>query len=261
MVTEPSTRSGFLMLLGRLLGVLLRLLFVLLLAVGAGAGIYYGLPFVYRQWVEPVQANAAQLSVLSGRVDNLGTNLNESQTAHDERLTALETGGDAQRERLASAEASVEALKASLASEAEAREALELEVAALRTDAAARAAESASLRGSIAELERVTGQLAGLRRQATLLAIRNDLLLARIQLVAENFGEARSLLETVGADLSTFLEGLDGLPVETRTGLANRLVTSASLIKTQPAAALQDLESVWAQMDAAVNPGQAASAP
>src|SRR3990172_7712868 len=41
---------------------LLRLLFVLMVGLGLGLAVYFGVPAVYRKYVEPVQANTERLA-------------------------------------------------------------------------------------------------------------------------------------------------------------------------------------------------------
>ena len=238
----------------RLFAFLFRLLFVLLLAVGIGAGVYFGVPTLYRALVEPVQANSTALSALSGRVENLRASVDESQGAQDERITALETGNDAGRERIAAAESLVADLESAVDDEAAARELLETGVRALEADAGLAATEIATLNASLTQLASLSGEVANLNRQIVLLRMRNDLLQARLQINAENLGQARLILQPVSADMIAFVNATDLLPADTRAALAIRLLTAQQLIAPQPAAALDELDSVWAQLDRAVNP-------
>jgi hypothetical protein len=119
----PKSASGpsFGQWVGRLFRFLLNLLLILLLLGGIGAGLYFGLPWLYQKYVVPVEQNTDQLAGLqtrqaqseqavidlqarldsaeaaqaqqaqsltdlSGRVDNIEKEI----TAHTQTLTALE---------------------------------------------------------------------------------------------------------------------------------------------------------------------------
>jgi hypothetical protein len=132
MTTEnrPSPQPSFGARLGGGIGALgrflLRLLFILVLAVGLGAAVYYGAVYgssaLYRQYVWPVRDNTFRLNnletmreldydQLAGRLDKL-----------NDRLDALEAQGDTHEEtsaslqtQLAAAESAIEALQAAQA--------------------------------------------------------------------------------------------------------------------------------------------------
>ena len=89
---------------GRFFGFLLRLVFILLLAIALGAGVYFGWPALYRALIQPVQTHTSQIQELFNRVEGVRAGAAEAQAAQNERLTSLETGSDAQRLRLDAAE-------------------------------------------------------------------------------------------------------------------------------------------------------------
>jgi len=73
---------------------LVRLLLLVMLAVILGAAAYFGVPLLYRTYVQPVEDNSARIAELETRLDVL-----ESQTAQQhndtaDRLNALETRAD-----------------------------------------------------------------------------------------------------------------------------------------------------------------------
>jgi len=261
MTTETQSRPDFWTRLGRtigrLLGFLLRLIFVILLAIALGVGVYYGAPWVYSSLIQPVQTHTNQISLLTNRLDSLRASVDQAQTVQDDRLTALETHGDEQRERLAAAETAVADLKNALAEEASAREELASQLAALQTEMDTQSVEAAALRDTLADLQpaarAAAANVASLQRQMALSRTQNLLLKARVQFVAENVGEARLLLTQSAGDLQTLVETLDLLPADTQAALAVRLIAARALIETQPADALVELESIWAQLDRTVS--------
>ncbi|MCC6190952.1 MAG: hypothetical protein IT318_18175 [Anaerolineales bacterium] len=239
--------------LGRFFGFLLRLVFVLLLAVTLGAGVYFGVPWAYRALIQPVETHTAQIQELFNRVEGLRSSTEESQNAQNERLTALETGYDAERLRLDAAESEITALSGALAEESAARAALAEQVAALQTQLDEQAAAAGEVSAAVAGLEPAAAdtaeQVAALQRQLTLVRLQSDLLRARVQVVAENFGEARAVLTVTVSAMQRFLEAPGVFPASAQSALAVRLVSAAALIEAEPAAALPDLESIWAEMD------------
>jgi capsule polysaccharide export protein KpsE/RkpR len=250
---RPDLWSRFSRFLGRLLGFLLRLLFVLLLAVGLGAGVYFGLPWVYRALVQPVQAHTSQIQDLYNRVEGVRAGTEQSQAAQNERLTTLETGSDAARLRLDAAESEVTKLQADLAAAAEAREALAAEVTVLQTALAELETSSAAVRAAVNNLQPATdataSEVAGLRHELGLLRLENELLRARVQVVAENLGEARAILTGTVAAMTAFIETPGVFVPSVQATLRVRLVSAAALIEAEPAAALADLDSIWREMD------------
>ncbi len=244
--------------LGRTLGFLLRLVFVILLAVAMGVGVYFGVPWAYNTFVRPVQEHSAQLALLDAKIENLRASVDGSQGAQDNRLTLLETGSDGQRERLASAEAELAELQETLKSETDARAALETELAHAQAENEALGKQLAGMQTSVEALQpsvtTTMSDVAYLQQQMALLQIQNGLLIARIQIVAENLGEARTQLTVTGAELSALLATSQMLDVDTRAALANRLATALALVEASPATALTELESLWAQLERTVNP-------
>jgi hypothetical protein len=243
--------------IGHLLGVLLRLLFVILLAVGVGAGVYYGVPYLYAQLVQPVQTNTYQIALLNAKVDGQKTSLDASQAAQDTRLTDLETKSDNQKQRLDSTSTDITGLKTSLSSEQSARSDLAGQVAGLKAQLEAQTSASSQLSSDVAALKPAasdaTAQVAKLQQQVTLLRLQNSLLTAHIQEVAQNLGDARTILTTTVSAMQSFVKTPGVFSADDQAALNVRLVTAGALIDADPVAALADMESIWAQMDRTLN--------
>ena len=255
--------------LGRLLGFLLRLLFILLLAVAIGAGVYYGLPWLYATLVQPVQANTTQIQAITSRLETMRTGIDQSQAAQDGRLTTLETAGDDQRLRLQAAETAVSDMQtaltsqqadtqATVAAEAAARDELAAQMAALQTELDDQAAAAAALQAQVQPLASAASaadkEIAGLKQQLALLRIENGLLHARLQLTAENLGEVRLQLADSAAALDGYLNTPGALTASDQASLVVRLSAAQALIEPEPANALAELESIAGQLDRLLNP-------
>jgi chromosome segregation ATPase len=260
--------------LGRFFGFLLRLIFILLLAVALGAGVYFGLPWLYRALVQPVQTHTSQIQELYNRVEGVRAGVEAGQATQNDRLTALETANDAQRLQLDSTvtqgadhQATLDAqgqqlettaalavdLQAALDAETAAREALAAQLAEVQSQLADQASANAAMQTAVAELQPATdantAQAAALQQQLTLVTLENALLRARLQVVAENFGEARATLTTTVSAMQAFVETPAVFSSDAQASLTVRLRAAASLIEAEPAAALTDLDSIWAEMD------------
>jgi septation ring formation regulator EzrA len=129
-------------------GCLLRLLFLILLGVGLGVAIYYGVvygaPALYYQYVHPVQQNTLRLEDLEARQAQSNQLISDRLEGLQARLEALEIQGDADRETFSSLQSGLDAVETSLAdiqaAQAEAQ-------AAIDDLLAAQAATGASLEG------------------------------------------------------------------------------------------------------------------
>jgi chromosome segregation ATPase len=261
MATEAQTQPDFWSRLGRgagrFFGLLLRLLFVVLLAVAIGAGVYFGLPALYRSLVQPVQNHTTQIQLLNNRMDNLATSFDGAQSVQDQRLTTLETSGDDQRQRLGAAETGLGDVKTALADETASRAELVKQVAELQAQLEAQAETAKALRSDLDELKpqvsASTASLAALQQQMGLLHLQNGLLQARLQVVYENLGDARQLLATSASELKAFIQEPKLLPADAQAALVLRVTTAEALIQQQPASALTELESVWAELDRRLN--------
>ena len=261
MSTDTPTRPDFWTRLSHSIGwffaFVLRLVFVILLAAGVGAGIYYGIPYAYATLVQPVQANANQIAVVGTRVDNLKTSFDASQAAQDTRLTALETQSDAERQRLDAVESDLATAKKGLETAQAARDDLASQVTDLKGQVATQAEAAAQLRTDLDGLKpattAATNQVARLQQQVTLLRLQNALLTAHIQVVAQNLGDARTILTTTVNAMQALVATPGVFSSGDQASLSVRLVTAGALIDVDPVTALSDLESVWAQMDRALN--------
>lgn len=84
---EPSFWSRLGTALLSFLRALIRLILIVALIVGVGALLYYGLPYINRTFIAPVEKNTAQINRLEANIDALQTQLDETNS----RLNTLET--------------------------------------------------------------------------------------------------------------------------------------------------------------------------
>ncbi|HRK89777.1 MAG TPA: helix-hairpin-helix domain-containing protein [Anaerolineales bacterium] len=91
----PQQQDSFFQRLGRafvlFLRALLKLILVSALIVGVGAALYYGLPYIQRTFIAPVEQNTAEIRAMEAEIAALQTHLEEMNS----RVTALETSVEA----------------------------------------------------------------------------------------------------------------------------------------------------------------------
>jgi hypothetical protein len=87
--------ESFLTRLGRafvsFLRALLKLILIAALIVVVGSGLYYGLPYIQRTFIAPVERNTAEIRGMEAEIASLQTQLNEMKT----RVDALESSVEA----------------------------------------------------------------------------------------------------------------------------------------------------------------------
>lgn len=87
---EAQEQDSFLKRLGRafiaFLKALVRLIMLVILFVAVGAMFYYGLPYLQRTFIAPVEKNTAQIQAMEAEIATLQTQLDEMNT----RISALE---------------------------------------------------------------------------------------------------------------------------------------------------------------------------
>lgn len=104
---EPSFWSRLGKALLNFLRALIRLILIAAFIVGVGAILYYGLPYINRTFIAPVEKNTSQINRLEADITALQTELDETKN----RVTALETSVEAHTasiEKLAEIQASLE---------------------------------------------------------------------------------------------------------------------------------------------------------
>jgi hypothetical protein len=112
MTTETSSRVR------TAAGCLLRLLFIILVGIGLGAAVYYGVvyggPALYYQYVYPVRQNTLRLEDLDARQAQSDQQLAARLDALQGRLEALEIQGDTDRETFSTLQSGLNAVEVSL---------------------------------------------------------------------------------------------------------------------------------------------------
>jgi chromosome segregation ATPase len=257
----PSTGSRIGQAIVSLVRVLVRLLLVIILAVALGVGIYWGIPALYRRYVQPVERNLSSLNDAQARQQEASHQLEQRLDSLQERLEDLELQNDTHKQTLDELGSRLGGL------EAEAQSGEEEEIASRLDDV------DAALQAMGADLEQAQKDLAGvneamaqndlelqdLAAQAEMGAtplqeLRNELQVvkamehltrSRLFLVENNLGLAE---QDVGA-ARFLLVGLQGeVPeeqVETLEAVISWLDSALDNLPARPILAAQDIEAAW----------------
>ena len=272
-----SSGSAFLQGMGRILRFLVRLIFVLVVGALLGAGLFFGVPWIYRQLVWPVQENSAQITVLQEQVANNSDTILGNHRALQDRIVSLETEVAELRERTVAQTEDQDALMQESEQLAERitaledgleaqRQAVEEGIEQVRSDVSGVTADleeeveglqeqlettQEELRQQIETSEETLDDLEGQVDQVTarlsLLQTAQDLLKVRLLLVEENPGAARETLDLALAHLDRAAELLPG-QTEVLDGLRERMLTVDDLIAEGSFRARPTLESLWADV-------------
>ena len=242
---------------------LVRILLILLLAVLLVAGIYYGVPALYRRYVRPVETNLARLNDAQSRQEQSNQQINQRLDELEQRLEGLELQNDSHKQTLDEVQARMDEMESAqqagggVQATAIARQnELEATLAAMganleQVQAEIAAVDQAIGRTSLQVQELVNSTEAG---ESPLQELRNELQLvkamelltrSRVYLVEDNLGlaqqdvsAARLLLAKMGGDVPSY-------QVKPLAAIIARLDAALSNLPSKPVLAAEDLEVAW----------------
>ena len=223
--------------IGRFVRFLFTLILILLLLGGIGAGLYFGLPFVYEKYVLPVQQNTAQLAGLQTQQAQSEQAITDLQS----KLSAVETAQTEQASSLSDLGARVSDLEKEIAAHTQTLAALD------------------EMQKQLAE----QGQAANaeLSRQVDLLRAMELLSRARLFMYQSNFGLAKVDVQTardILADVQPTAP--EPLAAELKEVLL-RLDLTLSNLPSFPVAASDDLDIAWQVLLGGLPPTEPVPAP
>jgi predicted nucleic acid-binding Zn-ribbon protein len=246
--TTGSSRSPFLRAIEGFFRVLLRLLFILIVGVLIGGGLYFGAPWVYTTLVEPVQQNTVRVAALEQRMAQEQARLQDENRALQERIAALETKVDVQRDDFGVQVQDVEDIAGQV-------QQLDLRIAqveeGLESQQDAGQATRSQLDSAINDLsertEEVTGRAEELEGRLALLQTAQDLVKVRLLLLEENSRNARDTLTLAMGHLD---QAMVLMPEQTETlsELRSRMAGLERLIEERSFRVTPELESLWADV-------------
>lgn len=279
MTTESSPQAGpsfgrrLLLAFGKLAKFTLRLLFVLVIGMLLGGGIYwaasYGVAAVNRRVFQPIGEHTRWLADLESRYSQDYSRLNERTQALQERLDALESQGNITREtldalqaRLTTSETLLDEIQITLDSAQDNLSTLETRQTGSEPEIAKLQTALTELETTVSDLTETTAYLISdvealsvtVKDESPLIAFRIDVQMlkamelltrARLQLAQDNLGaattevrEAREVLLALGATIPAYQQdALEAIVRRLDLGLAN--------LPNAPRLAADDFEIAW----------------
>jgi len=227
---------------------LVRFLFVLVIGALVGAGVFYAVPWVYRNLIQPVQQNTARIAALDQKVDQVQDRLQAENLTLQERIADMEAEMTSLREASAvqvqDIEGAAEGIQQLDGRITEVEEGLEAQQQAAK-------ATRSELEGAIADLEEKTDQIADqagkLEGRLALLQTAQDLLKVRLLLLEENPRSARDTLTLATAHLEQAMPLMPEV-TERLQSLQERMVELDQLIEDRSFRVGPELESLWADV-------------
>lgn len=283
MAQQPSNRSGgFGRTLGTILKVLLRLLVVLIVGTLIGAGIYLGIPWLYRATVVPVQENTDAIADLTQRMTLTETETDRTADALQDRtadmegeIVALQETSAVNSVAVATAVARLDALETQASeltttteAQAEAQTALRKDLDAVTRTLNGLAADLEDQQEALTALDEDLGsRLTALEAQADALALAHSdaqarlvllqsaqgLIRVQLQLLEDNTGTARNGLAIVVDHLNRY-SALVPEQSEVASGLVTRIQEVDALIEERSFRTTPTLEALWADIVAMALP-------
>jgi chromosome segregation ATPase len=248
-----TQQSGCWSRLGRAITVLLRLIFVVVIAILIGVGVYYGVPWVYWRLVIPVQESAVRIEMLQRDLENTRADWNTELTEQGQQISALESDLAAQRERMAALEADMGRMDEILTTQGETLSELQTALdgtaettGQLGDEVEFLYGELDTLRVEMADPNRV---VATFERQLILLQAWGEILKARLHLLEDNAGNARQALALARANLERVIVLSPEPEAEALIAIQERLDAADMAIEERPFVAINELEIIWRDLD------------
>ncbi len=193
-----TQQGGFWHGVGVVLKFLVRLLFVLLVGSLVGAAVYFGIPWVYKNLVEPVQRNTYNLAVLQQswelERERLGTEIADLS----ERVTRLEVAVADWQQVEATRQAEVQAVADEL-------DAVKAEVAQVQADlTASEQAQATAVATLEAEVAAVQAQIDAAPWEEAI-AAKQQSLATQIETLAGQLAALEEAMKKTGAQVATSL--------------------------------------------------------
>ncbi|MEA1977913.1 MAG: hypothetical protein U9N80_08425 [Chloroflexota bacterium] len=238
---------------------IVRLFFIVLLGSAVGAAAYYGAPALYRNYIEPVQANSQRITDLEKVMKQSQADRRSRAAETGERFAEIEGRQAEQQERFSEMQVETENLQTKLKKQND--EISDLQhlagrVDALETDlqktADAVEALEASMSGTDAPIQR-------LERQLQLVRVMELLTRARLWLIQGNFGLASEDIQAAIKAVENLAESAPEEEADTLRIIIERLNLALQALPYSPVTAADDLEIAWKLIVVATEPPVVAS--
>jgi peptidoglycan hydrolase CwlO-like protein len=231
---------------------LVRLLLLVIVATTIGALAYYGLPMLYRNYIQPVKENTAAIAdlqtgqtqleeQLAARIENLLIRINTLETRADrqnktlnELLNRLQQSEEAIQEHEATLE-QLDELQAQIDDLAASLDQLQATITQNQT-------EIHTLEQSLLAQDT---PLAALRREVRLVQVMERLTRSRVLLAHQNVGLATTEVEAARKALVDLQDYVAPYQLEALQAIIGRLDLALNNLPDSPLLAGEDLEVAW----------------
>jgi len=242
---------------------LVRILLILLLALLLGAGIYYGVPALYRRYVQPVETNLARLNDAQSRQEQSNQQINQRLDELEQRLEGLELQNDSHKQTLDEVQARLDEMESAQQAGGGAQATAIARQEGVEATLVAMGANLEQVQSEIAAINQAIGQtslqvqklvdsaeagespLQELSNELQLVKAMELLTRSRVYLVEDNLGlaqqdvtAARLLLAKMGGDVPSY-------QVKPLAAIITRLDAALSNLPSRPILAAEDLEVAW----------------
>jgi DNA repair exonuclease SbcCD ATPase subunit len=235
----------------RFMKFIVRLFFVILVGIGVGAGVYYGIPALYRDFIHPIQTNTLRVAALESELANVQVEIRENQAVFSKRLADVEGEVAAQREDIAALNAHSDGLDARLGgfeSDLDGIQSLSEKLQVLAGDL-----DGLSERLNVLELAIAAEDppIKEIQKHIQLLRVMELVTRARMWIIQDNPGKAKDDLVIAKAALETTDASLEDGSL---SKLIDRLDQIIFEIPLSPVIAADDLEILWQLLILATGP-------
>lgn len=226
----------------RLLGFFVRLFFVILVGAAIGVGAYYGLPALYKDFIQPIQTNTQRVAALESNLASVQVDFREKQATLSKDISNVEGEVASQREGIAALNAQSDGWEIQLdeiKTEVDRLQSLTDRVQDLedRLDVLSERLDMLEL-----AIEVEDTPIEQIQEQIQLLRVMELVTRARMWIIQDNLGKATE-------DLTIAKEALDSLDAALDDGsltpIVERLDQILFEIPLSPVIAADDLEIVW----------------
>ncbi len=242
MSEETTTNTTFGERLGlaflHLLRVFVRLLVLLIVVGGIAALVYYGTPWLYQNYILPVESNTARVQSLETRITDENLLLNNQFSQLQERLIALESLQTDNAQAIADLQGRLDQAEKTLAAHTATLRTLDEIQANLEV-------LNETVAGHELELTGGEGALADLNRQIRLVRAMELLTRARMFLFQSNFGLARQDVQAARDTLSDLESEVLEFQVAPLQNILARLDLALANLPDFPVIARDDVDIAW----------------
>jgi len=227
---------------------MLRLFIAVVIIGGLGAAAYFGIPYLYRTYVQPLQDLQAEVTTLKQESADRAKQVNQRILTLQEDIQSLRAEQSSLANKIEAQQQAIQTLQNKTDELAKGQAALQSQIDALgkkleEVTAEANDAQTAgeALRASWDEWKTNLEQM---REQVYVMQVMETLLRARVLLGQHDLGAAQKELSQASAALQWLAENTDN-PDAPYTTAREHVLLAQKALPQSPEVALQDVEAAW----------------